>query len=213
MVRLKPPLMMPVRESAPVLTPCPGPLVVMVRLAASVSAPGSVSPALPPKVTSAPHVIKPAVVPVIAAPEVLLIVPPLRATVPVAPPSAAAALTLTVPAERTKAPVRVFAPVSVKVPLPALVRPKVPDMTPPTCKDFAVTVMMRAPPRATLPVPRLSESVPANVKSAFQAWTLLVRIVWAWPLVLSIVTPPAPPMVNVPVPKAEFVEEVPPVLR
>ena len=100
-VRLPAPEMIPESVSAPVLTPRPGPAVVIVRSAASVTAPGKVSAALPPKLISAPRVITPAVVPVIAAPEVLLIVPPLRATVAEAAPRAAAELTFTVPALRT----------------------------------------------------------------------------------------------------------------
>ena len=207
-VRLPAPEMTPESVSAPVLTPKPGPAVVIVRSAASVTAPGNVSGALPPKLMSAPQVMMPAVVPVTEAPDVLLIVPPLRATVAAAAPRAAAELTFTVPAERTNCPVFALAPVSVSVPAPALVMPKAVALTtPPTCRVLAVTVSVRLAPRTTPPVPRFREFVPVNVKLPFQVWALLVSSACASPLVLSSV-PPA--MTSVPVPIAEFAEDEPP---
>ena len=56
---------------------------------------------------------------------------------------------------------------SVRVPAPALVREELlPEMTPPTVRLPAVTVIVRETeaPRATVPLPRLKSFVPAKVK-------------------------------------------------
>src|SRR5438309_1770728 len=113
---------------------------------------------------------------------------------------------LSVPPLIVVVPEKVFAPVSVNVPVPALIKllAVVPfEMTPPTVSVFAFVVIVRlvpaVVPRDTAPVPRFRFCVPVNVKSPFQTWALLVESVIADPVVLSIV-PPA--MVNVPGPSA-----------
>ena len=101
LIKLKAPPFVPVSVSALVLMPSPGPLVVTVRSAVSVTEPGRLKAALPPKLTSAPQVMRPAAVLTTAAPEVLSMVPPLRASVAAAAPRAAALFTFTRPALRT----------------------------------------------------------------------------------------------------------------
>ena len=162
LIRLNAPLMMPVRDNA-LATPTP-PIaeVVMVRSAAKVTTPGNVSAPLPRKLTSAPKVMAPAVVPTTAAPEVLLMEPPLRATVPAAAPSASGTFTLTVPALRMNPPVKVLAAERVSAPAPALVSEMAPPpMIPPTCKVPPLMVMVRLALGVTAPAPSDNELVPA----------------------------------------------------
>ena len=168
-VRLNAPLRMPVRESALAVPKPPMAAVVIVRSAVKVTAPGKVRAPLPRKFTSAPKVMAPAVVPTTAAPEVLLIEPPFRATVPAAAPRASGTFTLTVPALSVKPVEKVLAPPRVRVPVPALVRLKAPPMIPPTCSVLALTVTVRLAFNVTAPVPRLSEFVPVKVKLLLQA--------------------------------------------
>ena len=210
LIRLNAPLMMPVKDSA-LATPTP-PIaeVVMVRSAAKVTTPGNVSAPLPRKLTSAPKVMAPAVVPTTAAPEVLLMEPPLRATVPAAAPSASGTFTLTVPALRVNPPVKVLAAERVSAPVPALVSEMAPPpMIPPTCKVPPLMVTVRLALGVTAPTPSDKEFVPVKAKSAFQFWRLFVRRTCETPLVLSSVPPE---IVKVPEPKADAAL-VPPLLR
>ena len=79
-------------------------------------------------------------------------------------------------------------PLRARVPVPALVMPKVaPVMPPPTVSVLPFTVMMRAALRTTAPVPRFSGLLPVKAKSPFQFIGLLAVSVMAAPEVLSIV--------------------------
>ena len=69
----------------------------------------------------------------------------------------------------------------------------VPLIGPPTVKLPAASVKVRVPLSVTAPVPRFKSYGPAKVKSAFQAWVLLVESVTVAPLVLPNVPPVVPP--------------------
>ena len=76
------------------------------------------------------------------------------------------------------------------MPVPALVRlSPAPLIAPPTVRTFELTVTVRLLLIVTAPAPRLRSLVPANVKSLFQFWALLVERVIAVPLVLPMVPP------------------------
>ena len=93
------------------------------------------------------------------------------------------------------------------VPLPAFVKLKVLwFIVPPTVNVLALTVTCLLALNVTLPVPRFNALLPVKVKSPFQLCALFVASVTVPPLVLSIVPPL---IVNVPVPIAEFEDEVP----
>ena len=105
-----------------------------------------------------------------------------------------------VPALMVVEPLYVFAPLRMREPLPAFVRPKpVPEMTPPTVRLLLPTVTMRLAFMATAPVPILRAFAPRKETSAFQFCALLLVSVMAPPLVLSN-APPA--IVKFPVPMA-----------
>jgi hypothetical protein len=75
-------------------------------------------------------------------------------------------------------------------PAPDFVRPKpVPSIRPPTVSVEEVTVTVGVTPSVTVPVPRLSELEPRNVKPLFQVCGLLLAIVRA------AVTSRAPPRI------------------
>jgi len=94
----------------------------------------------------------------------------------------------TVPLKIVKLPEKEFAPVRVRLPAPAFVRPKpAPEIMPPTVSVEALTVTIRFAFMATAPVPRSRVFVPLNVKSPFQFCTLLLVVVRA--AVTSIVPP------------------------
>ena len=136
---------------------------------------------------------------------VLLTDAPIPLLLPV--PPLASVLTESVPPVIVVAPVYELAPVRVSVPAPALVRPKLPDTTPPTVRMLALTVTVRLAPRVTAPVPRFSAFEPVKVKSLFQFCTLLVESVTDAPLVLSRVA--VLEIVKLPVPMAEDVPPLP----
>ncbi len=119
---------------------------------------------VPMKVKLEAHVCALLLLSVIGLPEVLSIVPPLIVNVPV--PTAVALLMFSFPADSVIPPVNVFAPESVSVPAPALVKLKVaPEITPPTVNVLAETVTLRLAPSATAPGPRFNAFVPVKVKS------------------------------------------------
>ena len=101
-------------------------------------------------------------------------------------------------------------PFTVNVPLPLILLKAV--TAPPSVSVLFVplSVITRVPPApmpsVALPVPKFRFLLPPNVKSALSVIPLFVASVTTPPLVLSIV-PPA--IVNVPVPIAEFVLELP----
>ncbi len=148
---------------------------------------------LPVKVKSPLHVPGLLAVRVSAPPEVLsMVVPPATAKVPAAVPSAVALLMFSVPADRVAPPLKAFAPERVSAPAPALMRPPVPPIAPPTVSAAPVVVTVRtAAPSATAPAPRLSALDPVKVKLPLQVWGLLAVTVRAPPEVLSMVVPPA----------------------
>lgn len=103
-------------------------------------------------------------------------------------PNAPETVPFTVPLLIVRLPVKVFAPVRVKLPAPAFVRPKpAPEIMPPTVSVEALTVTIRLAFMATAPVPRSRVFVPLNVKSPFQFCALLLVVVRA--AVTSIVPP------------------------
>ena len=101
-------------------------------------------------------------------------------------------------------------PLRVSVPAPSLVKCEAAAVDgvklPPKVSVLLETVTVRAPFVVTAPVPRFRLLVPAKAKLPLRASALLVASVTELPLVLSMVPPV---MVNVPVPMAEFVEDVP----
>ena len=95
-----------------------------------------------------------------------------------------------------------LAPVRIRVPLPALVKPRPePEIMPPTVRLPAETVTVGVTPRVTLPVPRFRSFVPVKVNELFQFCALLFVRVMAPALVLSIV-PPLRVNAKVPLPRA-----------
>ena len=87
------------------------------------------------------------------------------------------------------------------VPLPSLYRLAVLALIFPSAVSVPpLTVTVRAAPRIEIePVPMSNSLLPANVKSPFHAWVLLVARITAAPLLLAIVPPP---MVKGPLPIA-----------
>ena len=136
----------------------------------------------------------------IEPPEVLSTVPPLIVKVPAILPSAFTLLMFSVPALSVVPPEKVFDPDNVSAPDPSFVIEIAPPaITPPTVKLLPLTVICRLPLGVIAPLPKFKLLVPANAKSLFQDWILLLVSVMAPPLVLSI-APPA--IVRVPVPIA-----------
>jgi len=160
---------------------------------------------------------------VIAAPEVLSMVPPLIVNVPPTAPRAWVLLTSRVaPASKVTPPLKVLAPDKVKVPAESVIDPVVtptiplstkvpepavvklspaPPIAPPSVKIPALVVTVYPLPfKVTAPVPRFKLLLPVKAKLPFQCSTLLlVEEAMALPEVLSMVPEV---MVKVPVPKA-----------
>ena len=136
----------------------------------------------------------------IAALEVLSIVPPLIVKVPL--PKAPALLISKVPALKVSPPLKVLMADSVNVPAetltfpvlvctallssnvpePALPKLKAPLIIPPSVNVLAVTVTVGDAPKVTAPVPRFKLDEPVKVKLPFHVWALLfVDVVMADP--------------------------------
>ena len=125
------------------------------------------------------------------------VVPEAAVTSPIVPPVP----TFRAPAFKARTPSIVIAPETVSVPLPALVRPKLPEpsVSDPTERTLAETVAAKDCDRVAVPVPKLRSLVPVKVKAPFQFVALFAKVSAA-PEELS--KTDRAPAVSVPVPRA-----------
>lgn len=95
-------------------------------------------------------------------------VPPLIVNTPA--PRAPELLRSRVPVFRVTPPSKLLLPDNESAPAPALVMlsPE-PEITPPTVRVFAFTVIVGLAFKVTAPVPKFNELLPVKVKSPFQA--------------------------------------------
>lgn len=183
-VRLNPPLIIP-----PIVKAFVKLFVVIVLFPLNVTAPvPKFNACVPVNAKSPPHVWVLFLELVMAAAVLLSKVPPFIVKVPV--PMALALLKFNVPELRVIPPVKVFAPLRVKIPVPVFVRLNAPPITPPIVSAFValfvVTELFAL--RVTAPVPMFKGLVPVNVNAPPHDWGLFTRVMLP-PLVLSMVVP------------------------